>query len=377
MMRSNFLVWLLLGGIFFIGCGGSAKRTVVADANTDFPVVEKLEFKVLKDLAIGSFTADYRCGICVVDGPLLWYIEKEKANYGVCYDLATGEKLADISRKGGAENEVNELTGFRVVGDAVMLYDGRNTIKTFVKQEIMDNVLVEKRKVKVTTLPDNLWVARMAPCPNGNVLATIRPPFDFEQGKVDEINKKSVALFDGKSIKSYETIDYDSFDLGEANDKQVAANEVIKWTYAQGLIETKGNEMAVLAVSDQFILYTLALNSGEVVNEKRYSSMKRTEEEMSFATTNDMCVSVLEMKATDKYIVCKVEGYLSEEDKEMEWRKEAIFVFDWNLKPMKKFELPDQEEKIGYYTLSNDGQSVYFCEFHEDGLTLNKADLNI
>ncbi len=55
--------------------------------------------------------------------------------------------------------------------------------------------------------------------------------------------------------------------------------------------------------------------------------------------------------------------------------KEAIFVFDWQLNPIKKFDLPDR--KNGYYGLSNNGRSVYFCEFNEDGLTLYKADLNI
>lgn len=135
--------------------------------------------------------------------------------------------------------------------------------------------------------------------------------------------------------------------------------------------------MAVFAASDQFILYTLAVDSGLVVNEKRYTPILRTEEEMSFATTNDMSLSVRAMKANDKYIVCKVEGFLSKEDKEIELRKEAIFVFDWNLKPIKKFELPDPEGKIGYYTVSNDCKSVYFCEYHEDGITLYKADLSI
>lgn len=135
--------------------------------------------------------------------------------------------------------------------------------------------------------------------------------------------------------------------------------------------------MAVFAASDQFMLYTLDLNSGEVTNEKRYTSILRTEEEMSFATINDMGLSVLAMKANDKYIVCKVEGFLSKEDKEIELRKEAIFVFDWNLKPVKKFELPDPEEKMGYYTISNDCKLVYFCEYHEDGITLYKADLSI
>ena len=376
-MRKGMQLLLFLIGLSFFNCSSSPKKSTALD--TDFPITEKLEFKPSSELAVGVFNefSIARSGICVIDGSMLWYVEDGKDDCGTCYDLNTGEKLAVIARKGTAANEINELTGFKVMGDAVMLYEGRNTIKTFAKKDILDNIPVEKRKVVITTAPANLWVSRMAKLPNGSVIATIRPPFEFEKGKMDETNKKSVAIFDNDGVKSYETIPYESFNVKKATDKQIDANDLIKWTYAQGLIETKGNDMAVFAASDQFILYTLSLNNGEVANEKIYTSIRRTEEEMSFATTNDMILSVQAMKANDKYIVCKVEGYLSKEDKEIELRKEAIFVFDWNLKPIKKFELPDPEEKIGYYTISNDCDSVFFCEYHEDGITLYKADLSI
>ena len=378
-MKKEILFLLILVGVTFGSCNNTAKKLTIFDMYTDFPVNEKFEFKLSNELAIRSFDrySIAESGICVIDGSVLWYVEDGKDDCGACYDLNTGEKLAVIARKGTAANEINELTGFKVTEDAVMLYEGRNTIKTFAKKDILDDIPVEERKVVVATAPENLWVSRMAKLPNCSVLATIRPPFEFEKGKVDEINKKSVAIFGDNGVKSYETILYDSFDVKKASDTQIDADDLIKWTYAQGLIETKGNDKAVFAASDQFILYTLDLNNGEVVNEKRYSSIRRTEEEMSFATTNDMILSVQALQANDKYIVCKVEGYLSKEDKEIELRKEAIFVFDWNLKPVKKFELPDPEEKMGYYIISNDGSSVYFCEYHEEGVTLYKADLGI
>ena len=81
------------------------------------------------------------------------------------------------------------------------------------------------------------------------------------------------------------------------------------------------------------------------------------------------------MKTNDKYILCLVRGYFSEADKESMQNKRAIFVFDWDLNPIKKFDLPYREK--GYYTVSNDGSAVYFRESSEDGLSLYKADLNI
>ena len=101
----------------------------------------------------------------------------------------------------------------------------------------------------------------------------------------------------------------------------------------------------------------------------------RDEMSTSLSTTNDKHIEIESIKLNDKYILCDVRGYSSEEDKDSKQYKEAIFVFDWDLNPIKKFDLPNR--KNGYYRLSNDGSSVYFCEFTEDGLVLSKADLNI
>ena len=121
-------------------------------------------------------------------------------------------------------------------------------------------------------------------------------------------------------------------------------------------------------------MYTFDINNGNVVNEKRYTKIQRKDgKEASFTTINDRNLSIGAMNVTDKYFLCGVDGYLSEKDIESGLRKKAIFVFDWNLNPIKKFELPNR--KKGYYTISNDCSSVYFCEYNEEGLTLYKADL--
>lgn len=96
----------------------------------------------------------------------------------------------------------------------------------------------------------------MTKLPNGSVIATIRPPFEFEKNSVNEINKNSVVVWNNQEMKGYQTIDYASFDVKKRKRTDISANDLIKWTYAQGFIETRGNDLAVIASSDQFMLYT-------------------------------------------------------------------------------------------------------------------------
>lgn len=369
--KSQFLLFVI--SLFFIGCnnGGKKSITLISNIGTDFSTSEKLEFKPFNKYNIPGE------GFCVIEDSVLWNFNDGKEDIGYCYHLNTGDKLSVIASKGFAENELKELAEFYITNNSVVLFEDRNIIKTFAKKDILNNIPLENRKVSVTVAPNNILSHKMAKLPNGSTLATIRPPFEAEKEKMDDINNKSVVIFNNNDIKSYETINYDSFDIEEATNKQIDANELIKWTYAQGNILVKDNNIAAFSASHQFILYTLDLNTGDVVNEKRYTKLLRDNGEMSFTSTNDMNLNINAMKANDKYILCLVRGYLSDEDKESKLPKEEIFVFDWNLTPIKKFELPDSEGKYGYYTISNDCHSVYFCEYNRDEISLYKADLNL
>lgn len=82
------------------------------------------------------------------------------------------------------------------------------------------------------------------------------------------------------------------------------------------------------------------------------------------------------MKCNDKYILCCVSGYLSKEDKEAKIVKKAILVFDWDLNPIKKFDLPSSDKNRNTYFISEDCKTVYSWKMEEKGLVLSKSDLN-
>ena len=375
-MKTNALFLLFLAGFSFFSCNSAVKNQAIPISNIDrdFLVSEKLDFNPFSRLEI------FEEGGCMIDDSILWSVRETEDDFGSCYNLNTGEKLSIIASKGRAVNELIGLEDFQIIGDSVQLYTYPNMIKTFAKKEIIANVPMGERTFSVTIVPDSIWVRRMVKLPNGSVLATIMPALqESERTEINEFNKKSVAIFNDKEANSYEIINYGSFDLKKEKGMELPVNDLIKCAYADGCIAIKNNEMGVFAVGHQFILYTFDIKNRNVVNEKRYTKMERVElrdeTSTSLSTINDRQIEIVSMKTNDKYILCLVRGYFSEADKESMQNKRAIFVFDWDLNPIKKFDLPYREK--GYYTVSNDGSAVYFRESSEDGLSLYKADLNI
>lgn len=375
-MKTKMQFLLLLISVSFFSCNSTVKNPTISMSNidTDFPITEELEFEPFSKYDIIGY------GFCVIEDSILWYINMDGADFGSCYNLHTGEKLSTIASKGRAANELTDLEGFNMVGDSIQFYTyGNRIIKSFAKKDIINNVPMGERQFSLTTIPDSILISRMIKLSNGSVLATLRPSiFEYEQTKMNEFNQKTIAIFNDKEANSYETIDYENFDIEKAGDKELSSNDLVKMAYSDGLVGIRNNDMAVFSVSNQFILYTFDINDGNVVNEKMYTEMQRIKRNKSFtpfSTKNDKHMEIHSMKVSDENILCRVSGYLSEEDKKLGLLKDAIFAFDWGLNPIKKFDLPNREN--GYYCISNDCKSVYFCENNEDGLTLYKADLNI
>lgn len=375
-MIKKFLFLLLLAGISLCGCKNTTKDTrdsgTVANINKDFPITEKLKFTPLATLNARENIEGM--GI-LIDESTAWFLEEGKHDFGCCYDLTSGEMLATIATIGDAPYELKTLEGFNIVGDSVLLHEDQASIKTFSKKDIINNLPGEKRKYSITKIPDDILVSYATKLPDGSVLATIRPAmFKPEQAKEENYKGRSVLLIREEGIKTYTTINSETFNVGEAKKNELPADELVRWTFAQGLMATKGNDMAVFSAHGQFILYTLDLNSGKVMNEKRYTNILRDGGEMSFCTTNEKQISIQNMRANDKYILCEVTGFFNEEEKTSGHPSRALFIFDWNLNPIKKFDLPTREGS--HYSIDTDCSAIYFCKFN-NGLTLYKADLNL
>ncbi|WP_270517276.1 hypothetical protein [Sanguibacteroides sp. AM78-02pH3A] len=364
----------------------------------DFTVVEKVELKPFK-----TYDGLKAWHTWIIDGSLLYVIDHDpKYDLGTCYDFNTGKKLSVLAKHGKAPYELSDYISYKtihVTKDFIVfvpaetmlktvsrkaVYTRENAIKVFAKKDMINNVPVKDRKVIIPAFPDSVWVEQATILPNGAIVAIMPPPApDLQKLEKDArtgMEKKTLMVLGQKGVTYRETLPGDGFpEYNPSLGSKFTPYVTMKRSNARGLFRTRGNDMAVFAVDGQFMLYTFDVTTGKVVNEKRYTPVQYANEEFCFLSTNDMRQSILAMEANDSYIVCKVGGYFNAEDKEYEVYKEAIFVFDWNLNPIKRFDLPDLGPK-GYFSISNDARSVYFNDYaaEEDEffkLTLHKADL--
>lgn len=368
-MKTFFSLLQIISIFVLIGCEGNSSNYQpfpLSDVQTDFPECDTLTFKKWQ-------TYDIKMkGVIMISDSGLWnFYDTPIDNLGDCYDLNTGEKLSSIATIGRAKNEVElDLNSIGIANDSMYIfYDERKLLKIFPLNDILNNVPVGERKVNMKQFPDTLYMSGITPLSDGSILSTLS--FNFNPNLLDskEITP-SVAIINDTSIKTYQTINYDSYSINLHEDQSLSVNNFIKLNYAYGNVSAKGNSMAVLSVDRQAILYTLDLTTGKVINEKRYTEMKC--EGGGFLSQNDLDLNIVNLESNDDYIVCILEGFMNEKEKKEKKQKRILLVFDWNLNPIKCFSLPNP------CILSKDNPlAVFEFKMSDRGLTLYKADLNL
>ena len=393
--RCRFL-WLLFGIFIFDShlavCSSPPTRL---NMNTDFTVVEKVELKPFK-----TYDGLKAWHTWIIDGSLLYVIDHDPWNdLGTCYDFDTGKKLSVLAKHGKAPYELSDKISYKtihVTKDFIVFVPAKtiaktvsnkyipvreNAIKVFAKKDMINNVPVKDRKVIIPAFPDSVWVEQATILPNGAIVAIMPPPApDLQKLEKDArtgMEKKTLMVLGQKGVTYHETLPGDGFpEYNPSLGSKFTPYVTMKRSNARGLFRTRGNDMAVFAVDGQFMLYTFDFNSGKVKNVKRYTDILPLNGGNEVG--NDMGLRVVCLEVTDNHIFCLVSGYFSEADKQSKTDRSAVFVFDWNLKPIKKFELPKLTK--GYYTIPMDGSAVYFKQVDKENdknTLLYKADLKI
>lgn len=365
-MKRTFLTVTIFSIITFASCNSKQSGKQLADLKKDFPKAETLDYKIyLKKRMPIDFCPIFTKDMFLILDPFFG-----KTNY--CYNSDTKKQISTLTLPG------TMLENIEITKDSIVFYMPQRVVRTFSKNDFIQDIPVEERLYSELTIPDSIIVSQMTKLPDGSILATIRPPLlPAEKRKEYGINKKSVIRYNGRELKSYKTINYDSFHLTEAKPDEIESKELIQWAYAQGFVKAKDNNIAVFSVNDQFILYTLDLNTGKILNEKRYTDIARDGSSMSLTTTNDLHLKICQLETTDQYIFCLTDGYFSREDREKNLHQIALCVFDWELNPIKRYEFATKQP-FQHYQLSKDCDAIYFMKYPDwYNCKVYKADINL
>lgn len=369
-------IYVLLFALTLLSCGENKRvnEGPISDINKDFTDTKNIKQKKYKDLDILAY------GISYIEDSKLWlFAGGGRSNeLGICYDLETGTKVSPIAMLGKASYELMDIEGLQFAGDSLQFTVPRGAIKTFSRKEIMSNIAMNERTFSVVNSPDTIASIRMIKLPNNSIVANIQAPdIAHPRYKKFDINKGDIVIYNKKEANSYNTIDYECFNLpmdkSQASSAELAKIDKIKRAYSDGEICIKGNDKAVFSVQGQFMLYIFDMNNKCVVNKKVYTDMFYDEDKHTDFSPK---ISIESLKSNDDYIFCYTRGFFTAKDKENNEKKEVVFVFDWDLNPVKRFNLASQENE-GNYVISVDSNSIYFIEPSKLGLTLYKSEFDL
>lgn len=343
-MKKLFLPALLV----LISCGGSVntdKTLVLSNLDVDFPVTDTIQPSYIQ-----TFENISRTSTCAVKDSIIYVSEDNNSNCGHSYNIYTGEQISTIINIGRASNEIPGLRGFLIKGDSIQLFDtyaiqsnnNPQTIKTFALNDILTKPMGE-RNFSSVTIPDTLFTISYLKIDGGIILGSNSAGeltnnlryFISENnqityfGDIMEGLVESVIVLDEKNKRlSYNPFVFTEF--GCYNEKIVAVNSSIMMLEVINTVEKtveKGKYYDKYLIKNE--------NQGESTGCYRPSSVMCTKE-------NIFCIAIKKSIVGNKPIF---ESY--------------IFVFDWNLNPVKKYYIAGGDALNFNYILSNDCKSIY------------------
>lgn len=378
-MRKNLKVTLFLSLLLMLGCNSGAKKNQVihtSDVYEDFPKSEKLNFELFNKFDIAADVSP-----CYIDDSVLWFFDYSDPNtLGSCYDMNTGKKLSTIGGIGRAGYEFTQFPHSIIISNnTVQFYTQRKDLKVFSKKDIVENVPMGERKYSVDYFPDSLAISMVLKLENGDILASIEPNPAPDQNTLYaqcKLNNRDILILNDKEANSYDLINYESFENGNEETPEsgewFGTKDKIKYSLCNGFIMARDNDLAVFTLFNQFAFNTFDIKNKKALKERRYTDIKESKDR-NCGTSNDLGLSIEYGVSNDKYIMFFVSGYFSKEDKINKIRKQAIFSFDWDLHPVKRYDLPKVNPMNSIFIVANDASAIYLFEYKETELVLHKA----
>lgn len=342
----------VLIALFFWSCTSEDKKSnvVIQDLDKDFPNSEMIT-PILKDTF--NILSSYMC-IGVTDS-VLWVFDDRG---GDCYSIETGDKISKITTVGKANYEIlSKIRDMHFLGDYAYIRTLEGLIKKYLKEEVLSNVPLDKRYCEIATSDKFIFLGgNSRELDNGSVLCGN----SYIVGCRDP-HKERFAIYDGEEV-SYFGEDYRSLEFISSskfkeqeeihknkipyvfrncnNDKLEDQIQCIKQSLygeVNVLYTSYGNKVATVS-KNGFSIEVVDGEAMQVTNDRFYNRVF-VEEDWSNALI-DKQIHVRYVSCNDKYIYCLVA--LGNEAKELKDLKysEKVYVFDWDLNPVKSFAIP-------------------------------------
>lgn len=376
------IAYLFLLGLLTVACSkqpNQSQTIPLSDINADFPVAEKIEYHPIQKFDI------YTSGGIDIKDSILWLTYIEAPIVGHAYNLYTGEQIAPIAASGRALNEIEYgWEKYEITNDSIFfMFNSVGMVKGFALKDILNNQPMGERKAVIQTVPDSIRISKLDKLPDGSVLISIQS-FSHIKTRTQGMKEQSFAYYDGKNLTGFQPYPFDRLNLSTNCDDEQLLQDVLKLAFTQGNISFKNNNEFAGTVSDQFIVYTFNKEEGKIMHLKQYTTIVYQTDSgansYNYITDNERHISLSSVQTDNQYIVCMGSGYFTQEEAEAKKAKIALFVFDWNLNPIKRIDIKKQkqnENNIMMYKVDLDQRRIYCIESGKEGLSIYEADLNL
>lgn len=346
-MKKKFLPFLFLA----VSCTSYTKD--VHDIDKDFPTTDTLSFEPIKTFNIDQEVIDFT----VMDSAV-FIVEMGSENFGHCYNINTGEVISTLVSKGSAQNELikNPLSGIRIKDGNVYFSNQGGVIKKFSTNEILTKPLGE-RKVDIISPPNEVATMSYIETGNNELFGTPLPNMN------DDFYRYFISVKD--SVIYLEKLNEKYKASKNITDKNLSQAPIISCAF-----ENYNNK--VVTADYGMMLQIVDLKKRIIENERFYNKIEV--DGKGRLKSNEFTVA--NVKCNEKYIYFRTirSDFSKTTDKDV--YNMYVYVFDWNLNPVKKYFAGAFNYKKTRNNISHDGNNYYYMTVSdEDKQVLYKAEI--
>ena len=352
-MKQNLILILL----FIVSCTSNSKQDgiIIHDLDKDFPTTENISFSPIQSFEIMSQILNF-----AVKDSSMFMLERNTNDFGHCYNINSGKVISTLIGKGRAQNEMANVIGIELHGDSIMFKPSffLERIKIFATKDILTKPMGD-RKCSTVEIPDSLTSFNFIRIEKDKLFGLYENRFDDRNEIFFTLDDKGASLF-GEIKKELFEDELSNSDMRSHTNNELFIN------YKNKIVASRGNGLLleVIDVNNNTTDFSRYYNKIKVKTKGAYTSISATGALSAF--------SLIDISCDAKNIYCLSHEGINDEDEFGLF----VYVFDWELNPVKKYELQSSHsDTYCQYYLSEDGKSIYYLTIEDEKQELFMAEI--